>query len=399
MAKSRQKTEKRPPAKPPRRPGKRRSPRPRPRLAPPSRAKPAKAAKPLAAEDSLKELRRRLLEISDLNAAGSVLSWDQATYMPRGWRGRARAAGRDLAPPRAREVRRSGVRAARRCARAAGREPVRGRRQPDPVVRRDFDKAIKVPADYVARANALGSASYDAWTRARPANDFAAMVPYLEQTLELSREYASFFAPYDHIADPFIDDADEGMTTATVRTLFAALRRELVPIVRAIAEQPVADDSCLRQTFAEAGAARFRTLGRDADGLRPRTRPARQDPSSVLHQVRGRRRPHHHARARGRHRRRAVLDAARGRPRHVRAGRERGARRHAARLWRVGGRAREPVPAVGERGRAQPRVLGALLSGAATEISRSVRRRCRSTRSIAPSTRSSARSSAPTPTR
>jgi len=54
------------------------------------------------------------------------------------------------------------------------------------VVRRDFDKAIKVPADYVARANAHGSASYNAWTRARPANDVATMIPYLEKTLELS---------------------------------------------------------------------------------------------------------------------------------------------------------------------------------------------------------------------
>ena len=71
-----------------------------------------------------------------------------------------------------------------------------------------------MPADWVERANAHGSASYDAWTRARPANDFATMRPYLEKTLELSREYAGFFAPYDHIADPLIDDADEGMTTA-----------------------------------------------------------------------------------------------------------------------------------------------------------------------------------------
>ena len=59
-----------------------------------------------------------------------------------------------------------------------------------------------MPADFVARASAHGSASYDAWTRARPANDFAAMRPFLERALDLSREYAGFFAPYDHIADP-----------------------------------------------------------------------------------------------------------------------------------------------------------------------------------------------------
>ena len=117
------------------------------------------------------------------------------------------------------------------------------------VARRDFDKAIRVTADYVARSNAHGSASYDAWTRARPANDFAAMVPHLEKTLDLSREYSAFFAPYKHVADPHIDDADEGMTTASIRKLFGELRRELVPMVRAICDQPPADDRCLHQHF------------------------------------------------------------------------------------------------------------------------------------------------------
>ena len=36
------------------------------------------------AETKLAELRRRLAEVSDLNYAGAVLGWDQATYMPPG---------------------------------------------------------------------------------------------------------------------------------------------------------------------------------------------------------------------------------------------------------------------------------------------------------------------------
>ena len=51
------------------------------------------------------------------------------------------------------------------------------------VAHREYQKKIKVPPDHVARAIAEGSASYDGWTRARPANDFATMVPYLERTL------------------------------------------------------------------------------------------------------------------------------------------------------------------------------------------------------------------------
>src|SRR4029077_588691 len=105
--------------------------------------------------------------------------------------------------------------------------------------------------DHVARASALGSAAYDAWTRARPANDFATMLPFLEQAVELGREYANFFAPYDHVADPFIDDADEGMTTRSLRDLFRGLREELVPIVRTISDQQKVDDSCLYGSFDE----------------------------------------------------------------------------------------------------------------------------------------------------
>src|SRR5580693_7035843 len=51
----------------------------------------------------LADLKNRLSEIYDLNAAGSVLSWDEATYMPNGGavsRGRQLAMLRRLAHER-----------------------------------------------------------------------------------------------------------------------------------------------------------------------------------------------------------------------------------------------------------------------------------------------------------
>ncbi len=77
------------------------------------------------------------------------------------------------------------------------------------------------------------------------------MLPFLERAADLSREHAGYFAPYDHIADPLIDDVDEGMTTKSLRKLFSELREELVPIVRTISDQPKIDDNCLRGSFDE----------------------------------------------------------------------------------------------------------------------------------------------------
>jgi carboxypeptidase Taq len=230
---------------------------------------PSPAAQPNAAapkkrhrasvESKLTKLRHRLREIADLHGAASVLGWDEATYMPAGGapaRGRQGALVRRLAHERSIDP-------------ALGRlidalAPWAESLPPESadaalvqLARRDFEKARRVPADYVARANAHGSASFDAWKRARPANDFAVMAPLLEKTLDLSREYAEFFAPYEHVADPLIDDADEGMTTASVRALFSQLRLHLQPVVQAITEHPPLTDGCLRANFDRAAQLQF----------------------------------------------------------------------------------------------------------------------------------------------
>lgn len=206
-----------------------------------------------SAEEKLAELKRRLLEISDLAAAGSVLAWDQATYMPKGGaaaRARQNSTLSRLAHEKSVDP-------------ALGRlldvlEPYGASLPYDSddaslirVARRDFEKAIKVPSEYVARASTLGSAAFDAWTRARPANDFRTVEPFLEKAIDLSREYADFFAPYEHVADPLIDIAEQGMTAASVRALFAELKHELTPIVEAICDQPAPSDDCLHGSFRE----------------------------------------------------------------------------------------------------------------------------------------------------
>ncbi|GIV96696.1 MAG: carboxypeptidase Taq [Herpetosiphonaceae bacterium] len=204
-------------------------------------------------EKKLQALKHHLVEINDLRSAAALLHWDQSTYMPPGG---AAARGRQIAT-------------LSRLAHEKFIDPAVGtlleelmpyaeQLPPDSddarliqVTFKDYERAVRVPPDFTAELSNHQAAGYEAWIAARPANNFAAVRPLLEKTVELSRQLADFFPGYEHIADPLIDFADPGMTAATISALFAELRQELVPIVKAITEQPVADDSCLRKHYPE----------------------------------------------------------------------------------------------------------------------------------------------------
>jgi carboxypeptidase Taq len=211
-------------------------------------------------EGLLADLKARIVELSDLGAAARVLSWDEAVYMPpagAGARGRQIARLAALAHQRATDPALGHL--LDKLSASAGSLPPDSREAAlIRVARRDFDLATQVPAEYVFRSSEHSSASYNAWVAARPANDFAAVVPYLEKTLELSREYSGFFPGHEHIMDPLIGP-DEGFSTKEVADLFAKLRAQLLPLVQAITAHPVTDDSCLRQNFPAAQQLEFAT--------------------------------------------------------------------------------------------------------------------------------------------
>lgn len=204
-------------------------------------------------EAQFEELQARLREVNDLESASALLGWDQTTYMPPGG---AEARGRQMATL-------ARIAHEKFTDDAVGKlldelKPFEASQPYDSfaaslirVARHDYDRAIKVPAPFLTELYTHAAASYDAWTRARPANDFATVEPILEKTLDLSRRYAEFFPGYTHIADPLIDASDYGMQAASVRTLFRNLRDQLVPLVQAITAQPPADDSCLQLHYPE----------------------------------------------------------------------------------------------------------------------------------------------------
>ena len=205
------------------------------------------------------ELKGRWQEIYDLTGVSALMNWDQTTYMP----------------PAGASVRARQTALLERLAHERRTDPVVGRLLDDlqpwaesgdasaqdvalfREMRKLYDRATRIPAALAAEFAEHMSHSYTVWAEARPRNDFAAVRPYLQKTLDLSRKVADCFPGYAHIADPLIDMADEGMTVAAIRPLFESLRQALAPMVSAIAERPQVDDSFLHRHYPKAQQLAF----------------------------------------------------------------------------------------------------------------------------------------------
>lgn len=198
-------------------------------------------------------LRELLGQVSDLNAAQGVLGWDQETYMPAGAiQARAQQlatlgrlshelfvsdeVGRlleDLRP----EAESLSVDSDDACLLR--------------VAQRDFDKATRLSAELVAELARATAMAQQAWKEARADSDFAHYQPHLEHVLDLVGRKAEAFGYEESPYDALLDEYEPGMKTARVATIFSSLREQLVPIVQAIAAQPLPDDAFLHSTYAE----------------------------------------------------------------------------------------------------------------------------------------------------
>ena len=198
--------------------------------------------------------REKIGVISDLNAASAVLDWDQQTYMPHGGaEGRAtqtgtlrRLAHEHFVSPEFQQALQAAT------DEVAGLDPDSDEVRIVRHARREFDKATRVPSDWVGEFSRLTALAQQTWEAARRQSDFARFEPDLTRVVQMRREYAGFFAPYAHVYDPLLDDYEPGLKTTEVQAVFDQLRAVQVALVREIAERgrPV-DDSVLRQAYDE----------------------------------------------------------------------------------------------------------------------------------------------------
>lgn len=183
------------------------------------------------------ELTQLLRDAALLSSCGSVLSWDEQTFMPpQGSNHRANQLGllAGLAHERATsprigellsELERDGG-----LGEADGDRAVNVRE-----ARRSYDRATKLPRRLVEELSRTTTMSQQAWIKAREDADFGAFLPWLEKMIGLKREEAQAVGygagvPYDAL----LDDYEPGMTAAEIEKVFSPLRDELVKLVSAI---------------------------------------------------------------------------------------------------------------------------------------------------------------------
>jgi carboxypeptidase Taq len=131
------------------------------------------------------------------------------------------------------------------------------------VLRRKYDRAVKLPADFVAAAARAEGLSQAAWAQARRNSDFAAFLPHLKTMIDVARKKAEFLGFDDNrdraqtLYDGLLDIYEPGMSAAETGVLFTSLRERLVLLLQKIKLCPPPDTGFLNQWFEPEKQAQF----------------------------------------------------------------------------------------------------------------------------------------------
>ena len=180
------------------------------------------------------DLMAHARETQALAQVAGRLGWDQETMMPRA-----------AAPQRAEEMaalegvlhaRRTDPRVAEWLAvaeapDAAGAAQLR-------LIRRQHDRATKVPARLAAELARVTSRAQGIWAEARAAEDPGAFLPVLSEVVALRREEGAALAQGGDVYDALLQDYEPGTTAAELETMFAALRPRLAELRAAALDRP-----------------------------------------------------------------------------------------------------------------------------------------------------------------
>jgi carboxypeptidase Taq len=198
-------------------------------------------------------LLERVKDIGRLEVIEALLDWDQETYMPKaGVEPRAETRAMVAAMKHERRTSPEMGDLLGQLGETESGDPVRATNIRES--RRLYERAVRVPTELVKELAQTASLARETWVKGREESDFGIFASHLAKLLELKRREAEHIGyeaePYDALMDEF----EPGAKTAEVAAVFADLRQQLAPVVRAIAEAPKKPDfAILQRHYPRAG--------------------------------------------------------------------------------------------------------------------------------------------------
>ena len=185
--------------------------------------------------DAYEELLERLKDIDLVNQIGGLLGWDQEVLMPpKAAKLRAeqlswvsKTGHEKLTHPRIGEL-----------LNILEREENLNEIQKGNIrlTRDSYNKATKLPTEFVAEMAKHKSKSQISWTEARAKNDFSLFRDDLVKMVEMSRKKADYLGFQEVRYDALLDLYESGLTVSKVDPLFAELRNNVAPLVKKVVE-------------------------------------------------------------------------------------------------------------------------------------------------------------------
>jgi carboxypeptidase Taq len=198
-------------------------------------------------EKLLNELYSSIREVATLRSCGSLLEWDERTYMPRDGsehRGSQAAllAGithEKFVSPRIGEILND------LSSNGLGLDSDNTDSANVREIKRVYDKVVKIPRSLVEELSRTIIMSQGVWQEARQKSDFAMFKPWMEKVVDLKRQQAEAVGYSTTPYDAMLDDFEPGATIAIIAGVFAGLRNQLVDLIGKIKESGKRPDTSI----------------------------------------------------------------------------------------------------------------------------------------------------------
>jgi len=195
------------------------------------------------APDAYEQLVEKVTTLTAVSDASSLLSWDQQVTMPEGG---TPARSRQLSTLSAiHHERLTQDELADLLDELESTELTDERAAVVREVRREQERAVRVPTDLVQRISELTSEALPVWEEAKAEDDWESFAPYVEELVELKRRYAEHVDPDRDPYAVLFEEYEPCLPLEQAEEILADLRETLVPMIEEIraSETPITTDA------------------------------------------------------------------------------------------------------------------------------------------------------------